>query len=209
RESGEVLFTVAGDTCAFSPNEKQIVTVVNKPGEGNIAILWDATDGRKPIRCDKRHTDDILCVAFAPDGSRFATGSKDRTARVWDASTGRELFSLDPPGHDVNCIAFSRDGQRIATASHDQTIKVSDANTGQPLFTLKGHAGKVEGLAFFPDGRILSSAQDATIKIWDASGPHETLKLGGQDTGVWIWGLAFSPDGKRIVAGSSNSQGKV
>src|SRR5262249_8441214 len=63
--------------------------------------------------------------------------------------------------------------------------------------------------AFFPDGRIVSSAQDATIKIWDADGPRETLKLGGPDPGRWIWGIAFSLDGKRIVTGNSRSRGKV
>jgi WD40 repeat protein/tRNA A-37 threonylcarbamoyl transferase component Bud32 len=208
RESGEVLIKVAGDVCAFSPNEKQIVTGLSMAGE-NTAILWDATDGRELIRCDKRHTNDILCVAFAPDGSRVATGSGDRTARVWDASTGRELFSLGPHGHNVQAIAFSPNGQRIATASLDQIVRIWDANTGQPLFTLKGHAGGVEALAFFPDGRILTSGQDATIRIWDADGPRETLKLGGQDPGVWIWGIAFSPNGKRIVTGNSRSRGKV
>ena len=55
RERGEVLFTVAGDVCAFSPDGKQILTGVNKPGEGNIAILWDATDGRELIRCEGPH----------------------------------------------------------------------------------------------------------------------------------------------------------
>jgi WD40 repeat protein len=58
RESGEVLFTVAGDPCAFSPNGKQIVTGVNNAGESS-AILWDATDEHELIRC-KGHTDEIL-----------------------------------------------------------------------------------------------------------------------------------------------------
>ena len=78
------------------------------------------------------HEDDIRSAAFSPDGKRIVTASWDRTARIWDAATGKPIG--EPlRGHEdvVMSAAFSPDGQRIVTASKDRTARVWDAATGQ------------------------------------------------------------------------------
>ena len=71
------------------------------------------------------------------DGQRMVTASADETAKVWEANTGQELFTMT--GHDgwVFSAAYSADGQRIVTGGRDKTAKVWGANTGTELLTIR------------------------------------------------------------------------
>jgi eukaryotic-like serine/threonine-protein kinase len=77
-------------------------------------------------------------VAWSPDGKRLATGSRDGTAKVWDAASGQELLTLKGHSNFVISIAWSPDGKRLATGSWDNTAKVWDAVSGRELLTLEG-----------------------------------------------------------------------
>ena len=72
-------------------------------------------------------------MAFSPDGQRIATGSSDTTAKVWDAASGTNLFTLRGHSAGIFSVAFSPDGQRIVTGSFDQTAKVGEAATPQQV----------------------------------------------------------------------------
>ena len=77
-------------------------------------------------------------VAWSPEGKRLATGSRDGTAKVWDAASGQELLTLKGHSNFVIGIAWSPDGKRLATGSWDNTAKVWDAVSGRELLTLEG-----------------------------------------------------------------------
>jgi WD40 repeat protein len=70
----------------------------------------------------------VRSAAFSPDGARIATASEDKTARIWDAATGKEITVLR--GHEsyVLSAAFSPDGARIVTASGDKTARIWDVH---------------------------------------------------------------------------------
>ena len=80
-------------------------------------------------------------AAFSPDGSRIVTASRDKTARIWDAASAKEIAVLR--GHEgaVNSAAFSPDGSRIVTASEDKTARIWDAASGKEIAVLRGHDG--------------------------------------------------------------------
>nr|NCR75131.1 hypothetical protein [Microcystis aeruginosa K13-06] len=126
------------------------------------------------------HQGYVITAAFSPDGKRIVTASWDKTARVWDAETGREIASLNGHQNTVITAAFSPDGKRIVTASWDNTGRVWDAETGREIASLNGHQGYVITAAFSPDGkRIVTASSDKTGRVWDAETGREIASLNG------------------------------
>lgn len=96
------------------------------------------------------HTYSVQACAYSPDGRHIVSGSFDRTLKVWDAETGRELRTLAGHTNEVQACAYSPDGRYIVSGSLDHTLKVWDAKTEQEIATFfakefTGHA--VQGRA--------------------------------------------------------------
>lgn len=154
------------------------------------------------------HTDAVIGVAYSGGGERVATASVDKTARVWDVATGRELVRLTGHTEEVNAAVFSPDGTRIATASDDHTAKLWDAATGREILTLRGHTDDVSSVAFSTDGtRIATASLDATVRLWDATSGELLRTLSGHRRGIRM--LAYSPDDRRIATASLDGTARV
>ena len=154
------------------------------------------------------HDSSVTSVVFSPDGRRLATASWDKTAKIWDAETGKELMTLSGHTNAVNSVVFSPDGRRLATASTDKTAKIWDAETGKELMTLSGHRNAVNSVAFSPDGRRLATAStDATAKIWNAETGEELMTLSGHTNAVNS--VAFSTDGRCLASASTDTTAKI
>ena len=153
----------------------------------------------------------VRSVCFSPDGRRLASAhnaSLDKTAKVWNATTGELQFTLNGHAGQVISVAFSPDGKRLATASNDGMVPMWDTNTGQELFRLKGHSSYVVAAAFSSDGKRLASASaDKTVKVWDAITGQEMLTLKGHAHKVGS--VCFSPDGQRLASASDDNTVKV
>ncbi|MCH9684747.1 MAG: protein kinase, partial [Deltaproteobacteria bacterium] len=86
------------------------------------------------------HTARVYAVAASRDGERIATGSQDRTVRLWNAHLGAHIQTLEGHTMTVRSVAFSRDGLRLASGSDDRTARLWDAKTGAQLDSLKHDA---------------------------------------------------------------------
>jgi len=145
------------------------------------------------------HAGTVYSCAFSPDGKRIATASWDRTARVWDAASGRLLTTFSGHTDEVNCVAFSPDGRLAVSASDDGTARVWDTHDGHETLLLRGSEGKARAAAFSPDGlRVVTAGDDALVRVWSAADSRLLLTLKGHEGRVRT--AAFSPDGRLIAS---------
>ncbi len=70
------------------------------------------------------HKDNILSVAFSPDGKHLASGSNDQTVKLWSIESKTEINTLKGHTDYVSSVAFSRDGKYLASGSNDMTVKL-------------------------------------------------------------------------------------
>jgi hypothetical protein len=112
------------------------------------------------------HTAAVYSVTWSPDGKTLASGSLDKTVKLWDAATDKLLSTLYSGA--VQSVAWSPDGKTLASGSFDRTVKLWDAATGKLSATLKGHNDAVFSVAWSPDGKTLASGSfDKTVKLWE------------------------------------------
>ncbi|MDI1433284.1 WD40 repeat domain-containing protein [Polyangium sorediatum] len=173
--------------------------------EGAI-LLFSLTTTNAPARPLLGHTGPVEALAFSPDGKRLASGSRDKSVRIWDVAAGTEKFRL--PGHSntVTAVAFSPDGNLLASGSADKSARIWDAATGTSRQTfLDKNASiteSVNAVAFSPDGKRLAvGGSGNTLRLWDlATGEPRAM----QKPGASLDSLAFTPDGEWLVTSWRN-----
>ena len=147
------------------------------------------------------HSDGVTSVTLSRDGRWALTGGYDKTARLWEVATGKEIRRLEGHSDGVTSVAFSPDGRWALTGSLDKIARLWDVATGQEIRRLEGHSSQVTSVAFSPDGRwALTGSWDKTARLWDLSTGQEIQRLEGHSDHVTS--VAFSADGRWALTGS-------
>ncbi|NDJ16399.1 NB-ARC domain-containing protein [Myxacorys almedinensis] len=195
---------------ALSPDTRQLASG-HQDGQIRLWSLqhlpaWDASESKEPQSPQKilrGHESWVWSVAFSPHRDLLASGSEDRTVRLWHAQTGKLLSTLYGHSDAVLSVVFSQDKQTLISGSLDGTLRIWDIPTTQCRQILEGHRSGVWAIALSPDGQTLASgSQDTTIRLWELSTGRCIKVLA--DHRSWVRCAAFSPDGKTLASGSAD-----
>lgn len=187
---------------AFHPHQSDLIV---SAGRDRLIKLWNWVAQRE-ICSIAGHGQQINSVTFSPDGRWLASGSADKTVKVW--STNGELISTFASHRlAVNAVAFAPLAPLIASASADATVHIWHLETAKLVRTLTGHVQAVRAIAFSPNGQLLASGgEDRTIRLWEAASGQCVQVLSGHSWSVSA--LAFESN-DTLISGSWDKTMKV
>ena len=180
--------------------------VIISGGGDDICYLWEKDASDKYILTElKGHEDRIWFLTISDDGRFAASGSDDKTVRVWDLKDRKEIRCFKKHTRWVQALAFNHDNTLLASSGGDGKIYLWDieGNNSEPVTELPGHDDSVLSLSFsFDNNRLLSGSRDQSVRIWDVSNQHTQSKLNGHEDRITC--ACFSIDGLKLFTGSND-----
>ncbi|MEM7712249.1 MAG: serine/threonine-protein kinase [Cyanobacteria bacterium P01_A01_bin.68] len=147
---------------AVSPDSKTILT-------NSIygVKLWSLVT-KQEISVFGAHNAKVNVVAINQEGTKFVSGSEDKTVKIWNLATGQEIRTLKGHTSGIHALAISPDGKVLASGGDDNSVKLWNLSNGQEIANFNSHNQRISSLAFDSVGKtIYSGSFDGTIKIWD------------------------------------------
>lgn len=188
----------------WSPDGSSIAAAYNDPMGKKPIFVWDPDTGKIKATLQP---DDTCMQAFpewSPDGTKiisaclaFGEVGKNTPARIRDASTGKELMSLESQYGWTHHAIWSSDGKRILVTYEKGVAQIWGAQSGKVLLTFAAHLGPVFGAAWAPDGKFVATGDSSgVVKIWNSETAEEiaTLTIPGD-----VVNVHWSPDGQFII----------
>ncbi len=191
---------------AYSPDGKTLAVAAGTPAQVGELKLFNPNDGT--LLADLvTSQDSVFAAAWSADGTKIASAGADRSIRIFDVATKKQLKLIEDHADWVMDVAWSPDGKKLASASRDKTSKVFDAEKGESLVTFNGHAQPVFGDAFLPSGNeVASSGSDRQVRCWNATDAKQTRNIGG--FGNEVFRIRMMKDGT-VYSSSADNQARV
>jgi len=177
----------------FSPDESKLFAITF---DGYI-YCGDIRGGQCP-GFGKGHSNEVLSFAFSPDGKTLATGSVDRTMKLWDMATGTELRTILGHGAWVTSLHFSADGQYLLSGDSDGLIKMWDLAAKEMPVWPDQKASSISATTFTPANELLAVGRTAhgDLKLWNLSSGQVIAEL---DSAQTISSAAFSKNAELVA----------
>ena len=159
------------------------------------------------------HAASVRCIAISSDSQILASGSEDRTIKLWHLGSGKLILTINWKGAFgfseseaswVTSLAISPNGQTLASSNLSQFVKLWDCNSGKLIRNFRGHSDSVHAVAFSWDGQtFVSGSRDNTIKSWNLTTQKNIGTFKGHSNSVLT--VALSPNGQTLVSGSRDN----
>ncbi|MBU4443772.1 hypothetical protein KJ656_01645 [bacterium] len=154
------------------------------------------------------HSRNINIICFNNDGTRFATGSDDKTVKIWDAAKQTVIFELPRFSSYITALSFHPSQQILACGDEDGNLIVWNIDTRTEIAKIKAQEGRINSISYNPDGsKIVTGSKDKTAKVWKVSNMETLFTLG--DNPDEIKYALFNPDGVNLILGCANGIIKV
>ena len=192
----------------FSPDQNYILTA----GFEGTARLWRLASEQALAKVLPQ-PGAVVVASFSPDGKQVLTGCQESEgrpgeSRLWDPATGAALGPAMSQQGQVMAAAFSPDGKLVLTAGNDGTArlwKTADGTPAQDPWKYDGVAAAA--VAFSPDGRLAAIAgRGRTVQLHEVATGKIVAAWPVADHQTWVWSLAFTPDGRRLLTGGKTSR---
>jgi len=197
---------------AIHPSGGFVAVAGGQPGRGGEVAVYDLASGQ----LDKRlldTSDEMLCLAFDPEGKQLAAGGSDNAIHLFDWEKRKETQNIQQHADWVTALDFSADGKKIASASRDRTARVYLTATGELETTYTGHSGPLMTVAFLSDGMVASGGREKEIHIWKVDEGKKIREIRGFDGEILALRKTkdslFSGSGDRLVREHNFTDGKL
>ncbi len=205
-KSGNRVHVLSGHTgTVFKTGFAHDATWLVTASADGTARIWDVASGKTLHVLDQGAAIRGLVLH---DTSILAVGAEG-SAKVWDAKSGRLRYTL--PGNAGTLFAAAIDpiGQHIAVGDAEGTVRVWRSADGVRVAMLAAHEGIVQRVAFSPDGRLLATAgfADSRMRLWNVDTGKMLAEI--KHRAPQVHGLAFDPNGTRMVTGSQDRTARV
>lgn len=193
---------------AWSPDGKLLAVAGGEPGVSGEVKVLDATAAFAQRATFEGHADVVYDVSFGNGSEMAATASHDKTVRIWEVATGKNLQTIKTHSDVVYRVRFVPNSTEIVTASQDRSVRRFDAKTGKVIRAYEGHGAPVLALALSADGSALVTAgNEPRLRWWN---PREGNTIQQMDAHRnQVIALAFSPDKKWLASGGADAQARL
>ncbi|MCB1241507.1 MAG: caspase family protein [Verrucomicrobiales bacterium] len=190
-----------GGLLTFNSVDGPAIRIIDLETNEVAAMLWG-------------HSDVVQALSFSDDGRRLASGSHDKSVRIWDlpaelgqrksGALARIETSKELQGHtrEVYAVAFLPGGERLISGGLDGRMVLWERDSGRAISTKEEHSGGVCAIGATPDGKnFISGGHDGKLILWSATSGAKIRTLAEMKDE--IHSLSVSPTGDRVLASAS------